>query len=166
MNTLSPDNGNLPGKWACCDPAREFFSSVRMKILQRLVALTLLGAACALPVSAIAQDKPIAGADSSAGLSAGIVVVPAGLNINEVERSMLEAAIGRAWTIKSKEDGKVVIFLENGRWVSLLTLVYDTKEVRIHSNSTRNGKAALPEGWIKFIKQDLTKSLNTLAYLK
>ncbi len=95
-----------------------------------------------------------------------MVPVPEGLKASDVQRSILEAATNRGWAIKSRDDGKVTIFLENGRWIAALALVYDENEVRIYSKSTRNGKPSLPEDWIKYIKQDLTKSLNTKAYLK
>lgn len=100
------------------------------------------------------------------GELASTVVVPDTLKLEDIQRSIIEAAIGRGWTIRSREDAKVVLFLENGRWVSTLTLTYDTKAVQIYSKSTRNGKPKLPEDWVNFLKKDITKNLNTKAYLK
>jgi hypothetical protein len=136
-----------------------------MNRLLRFASLTALMLAFVQPVSA-AKAPAVAAAETSDGQLAGTVIVPDGLKAAEVQRSILEAATNRGWTIKSKDDGKISIFLENGRWIALLHLVYDTKEVQIHSKSTRNGKAALPEDWIKYIKQDLTKSMNAKAFLK
>lgn len=137
-----------------------------MKHLLRFASLAALALILVQPLSA-AKAKEVSAADSSDGQLAGTVVVPDGLKASEVQRSILEAATGRGWTIKSKgDDGKVALFLENGRWVALLHLVYDTKEIQIYSKSTRNGKPGLPEDWIKYIKQDVTKSMNAKAFLK
>jgi hypothetical protein len=100
------------------------------------------------------------------GTPAGTIVVPDGLDAEEVQRCILEAAAGRGWTIRKKDDEKVVIFLEQGRWVANLTLVYNTTEAQIYSKSLRSGKPKLPEDWIKFLKKDINIKLNTLAIQK
>jgi hypothetical protein len=134
-----------------------------MKNFRCLTGLALAALCC---VSVVSPFVPAAvAAEASEGQPAGTVIVPDGLKASDVQHSILEAAIGRNWTVKSKDDGRVKIFQENGRWVSLLTLVYDTKEVQIYSSSTRSGKPAVPD-WIKYLKQDLTKSMNAKALLK
>lgn len=100
------------------------------------------------------------------GSPAGTVIVPDGLKSEEVQRCILEAGAGRGWTIRKKDDEKVVLFLEQGRWVSNLTLTYTTKEIQIFSKSTRSGKPKLPEDWIKFLKKDISVKLNTLSISK
>jgi hypothetical protein len=97
------------------------------------------------------------------GVPAGTIIVPAGLKSEEVQRCILEAGAGRGWTIRQKDDEKVVLFLEQGKWVSNMTLTYDTKEIQIYSKSTRGGKPKVPEDWVKFLKKDINVKLNTLA---
>lgn len=104
--------------------------------------------------------------DAVSGDIAGQVIVPEGMKASDVQQAILEAAVGRGWTIKSKDDRTVTTFLENGRWVSNLTFVYDEKEITIYSRTTRKGKPAIPENWVDFLKQDINKILSTKAYLK
>lgn len=100
------------------------------------------------------------------GAPVGTIIVPEGLKSSEVQRAILEAGAGRGWTIKNKDDEKVVLFLEKSRWVSLLTLAYDKKEIQIYSKSTRSGKERVPEDWVKYLKQDISIKLNTLSISK
>jgi hypothetical protein len=103
---------------------------------------------------------------------AGNVIVPDGLKAEQVQKAILLAGTGRGWTVKAKDEGKVVLFLEHGGWRSQLTLTYDTKEISISSNSgklDRHGnvkKHAVPETWVNFLKQDITKNLGMAAYGK
>lgn len=114
-----------------------------------------------------ADEKP-----EAIGLPAGTVIVPDGLKAADVQQSILLAGTGRGWTVKDRADGKVVLFLEQGGWRSQLTLTYDTKEIQIVSNSgktDRNGvikKPAIPESWVKYLKQDLNKHLGAKAFGK
>jgi hypothetical protein len=135
--------------------------------MKKLLLLVVFGCATAVvpAISASAKDKSAAN-DSVEGQAGGTVVVPEGLKASDVQHSILEAASGRGWTVVSKDDNKVVIHLAQGRWVSELSLVYNPSEVQIFSRSTRNGKPGLPEDWIKYLKQDLVKSMNTKAFLK
>lgn len=128
-----------------------------MNITLRLIGLFVLALFAAAPVSA---------ADENYGTPAATIIVPDGLNSQEVQRCILEAGAGRGWTIRAKDDEKVVLFLEQGRWISNLTLVYDTKEIQVYSKSTRSGKPRLPEDWLKFLKKDINVKLNTLSISK
>ena len=130
-----------------------------MNIALRLLSLLCLGLFSA---GYVAADEPVA----DYGTPAGTIVVPDGLNSEEVQRCILEAAAGRGWTIRKKDDEKVVLFLEQGRWVANLTLVYNTTEAQIYSKSLRSGKPKLPEDWIKFLKKDINVKLNTLSISK
>lgn len=99
------------------------------------------------------------------GVLAESLVVPDSLSPEVVQRAILVAGVGRGWTIKDKTDGKVVLFLEHGGWRSTLTIAYDGRLVNIFSNSAklnRNGvpkKYAVPENWVKYIKQDINAQL-------
>ena len=103
---------------------------------------------------------------------AGTIAVPEGVSAENVQKAIVLAGSGRGWTVKSKVDGKVVLFLEHGGWRSVLTLTYDTKEISISSNSDkldRHGnpkKHAVPASWVHFLKQDITRNLGASAYGK
>ena len=131
-----------------------------MKITFRLLSLLCLAFFSA--TYAVAADEDT----TDYGTPAGTIIVPDGLSASEVQRCLLEAAAGRGWTIRAKDDEKVVVFLEDNRWVANLTLRYDTEQVEIFSKSLRSGKPKLPENWIKFLKKDASIKLNTLAISK
>jgi hypothetical protein len=105
-------------------------------------------------------------AEEDYGQPAATVIVPAGLTEQEIQRGILEAGAGRGWTIRKKEDGKVVLFLEKRGWTSNLTFTYTKEEVQVFSKSVRKGKSELPKAWIENLKEDLTKILNSKAILK
>jgi hypothetical protein len=126
------------------------------------IALRFFGVFCL----ALFSSNFVAAEEVDHGTPAGTIIVPDGLSSSEVQRCILEAGAGRGWTIRKKDDEKVVLFLENGKWVSNLTVVYDTKEIQIYSKSTRSGKPKLPEDWIKFLKKDINIKLNTLSVSK
>jgi len=87
-------------------------------------------------------------------------MLPEGLKSSEVQKYIVESAIGRGWNIVSRDGEKVVIRLDQEKWSSTLTLVYTTTDVQIFSNSTRSGKPKLPANWIRFLKEDITKKAN------
>lgn len=130
-----------------------------MNIALRLIAVLCLGLFSASYVSA--ED-----AAGDYGVPAGTIVVPEGLSSSEVQRCILEAAAGRGWTIRKKDDERIVLFLEQGKWLANLTVVYNTQEAQIYSKSLRSGKPKLPEDWIKFLKKDINIKLNTLSISK
>jgi hypothetical protein len=90
----------------------------------------------------------------------GSVVVPDGVSLPLVRKSILQAAVGRGWTIKDKSsDGKVVVFHEAGKWVSNVVMTYDKSTVQIYHRTTKNGKPKVPD-WLGFLKKDLQQNLN------
>ncbi len=106
------------------------------------------------------------------GTLAGTVVVPDGLKAADVQKAIVTGTSARGWALKAKENGRIVLFLEQGGWRSTMTLTYDTKEIKIFSNSgkpDKNGvikKPAIPESWVKYMKQDLAKQLGLAAFDK
>ena len=89
----------------------------------------------------------------------GSVVVPDGLSLPLVRKSILQAAAGRGWTIKDKSsEGKVVIYHEAGKWVSNVVMTYDKSTVQIYHRTTKNGKPKVPD-WLGFLKKDLQQNL-------
>lgn len=119
-----------------------------------------------------AARSATAPAQSEHGLVAGTVIVPEGLKKEDVQQAILLAATGRGWAVRERTDDRVVLFLEQGNWRSTLTLTYDAKEVQIYSNSGKPDKTggikkqAIPEGWVKFLKTDISKNLGQKAYAK
>ncbi|PTY08593.1 hypothetical protein DB347_03185 [Opitutaceae bacterium EW11] len=104
--------------------------------------------------------------DSDYGTAGGVVLVPEGISASEVQRCIVEAAAGRGWEIRAKDDEKVVIFLQAHRWVSTLTLLYTPKQIQIFSKSTRGGKPKMPESWIENLRDDIGVKFRTLAATK
>ena len=127
------------------------------------IALRLIGLLCLVFFSAAAAS---AEDQVDYGTPAGTIIVPEGLSASVVQRCILEAGAGRGWTIRKKDDEKVGLFLEQGKWVANLTLVYDTEKIEIYSKSLRGGKPKIPEDWIKFLKKDTNVKLNTLSISK
>lgn len=109
---------------------------------------------------------------TAVALPAGTVVVPDGLKAADVQKAIILAGTGRGWTVKEKGDDKVVLFLEQGGWRSTLTLAYSTKEIALTSNSGKVNKQgvvqkpAIPESWVKYIKQDLNKHMGLMSVSK
>ena len=107
------------------------------------------------------------------GPLAGTVTVPDGLKISDVQQAIITGVSARGWALKDKASGRLVLFLEQGGWRSTMTLIYDTKEVKIYSTNSgkpdKSGvikKQAIPESWVKYMKQDITKNLGLKAFDK
>lgn len=137
-----------------------------MKLLRfSFLALGLM--ACLGRLAAAAPHDP-----SDYGQLAGTVIVPEKLPVADVQQAILLAATGRGWAVKDRADGRVVIFLEQRGWRSTLTLLYSSAEVTLYSDSGKVDKTGqikkreIPEGWVKYLKQDLTKQLGIKAYAK
>lgn len=110
--------------------------------------------------AAVTKDGP-----AVAEQDAGTIIVPVGVTAGVVQRAITQAAMERGWTVKEKAPGRVVLFLEQGGWRSLLTFTSDEKEIKISSQSgqpDRSGvvtKPAVPERWVNYLKQDISKIL-------
>ena len=100
------------------------------------------------------------------GTPAGSIGVPLNLTAPEVQQALIKAADGRGWTLVSRDDEKIVVRLEKSDWSSRITLLYSSKEVQFFSNSTRKGKPKLPEGWIKYLKEDASRIMGSTSVLK
>jgi hypothetical protein len=131
-----------------------------MKSLLQLGRLVLCLGCCA--AWARATDVP---PSEPVRVLAATVAIPEGVPADAVQEAIVRADAGRAWTIKEKGDGRVVLFLAHGGWRSTLTLEYDAREVKVFSNSAkldrkgRPKKYAVPERWVNYLKLDLTKHL-------
>ena len=107
------------------------------------------------------------------GPLAGTVTVPDGLKVSDVQQAIITGVSARGWALKDKASGKLVLFLEQSGWRSKMTLTYDTKEVKIYSTDSgkpdKSGvikKQAIPESWVKYMKQDITRNLGLKAFDK
>ena len=107
------------------------------------------------------------------GPLAGTVTVPDGLKISDVQQAIITGVSARGWALKDKASGRLVLFLEQSGWRSTMTLTYDPKEVKIYSTNSgkpdKTGvikKQAIPESWVKYMKQDITKNLGLKAFDK
>ena len=106
------------------------------------------------------------------GTLAGTVIVPDGLKSADVQKAIVAGTSARGWALKEKTSDRIVLFLESGGWRSTMTLTYDTKEIKIFSNSGKPDKSgvikkpAIPESWVKFMKQDIAKQLGLAAFDK
>ena len=114
-----------------------------------------------LSVPSHAEDE-----ERNLGVAAGTVIVPAGLSTKEVQRGIMEAGASEDFIVKARDDEKVVLFREDGRWTVALTLTYTTEEIQIYSKSVRGGEAKLPERWIKKLRKVISQRLNTVAIMK
>lgn len=132
-----------------------------MKLFLRIVGFALL-----LSGFFASAHGATADAGSGRGTPVGTVMVPDGLSAETVQKAILLAGSGRGWTVKQKSDGEVVLFLEQEKWRSTMTATYTAHEVSLFSNSTKSNKPKIPEGWIKYLKQDITKELGTAAFAK
>jgi hypothetical protein len=100
------------------------------------------------------------------GVPAGTIIVPDGLVGKEVQRAIMEAGAEEDFIVKTRDEQKVVLYREDGSWIAVLTFVYDTKEIQIYSKSVKSGSPKLPERWIKNLKKDISRKLNTVAITK
>lgn len=131
-----------------------------MKRLIPLGWLCLFAGLVAFAVSARAEEN------SNYGTIAGVISVPAGLTASEVQDALMKAADGRGWTLVSRDGEKVIVRLEKNDWVARITMLYNTTEVQFFSIAARKGKPKLPEGWIKYLKEDASRLMGTAAALK
>lgn len=88
------------------------------------------------------------------------------LTAPEVQQALIKAADGRGWTLVSRDDERIVIRLDKNDWASRITLLYSAREVQFFSNSVRKGKPKLPEGWIKYLKEDASRIMSSASVLK
>jgi hypothetical protein len=100
------------------------------------------------------------------GMAAGSIAVPGNLTPAEVQQALMKAADGRGWILVARDDEKVVVRLDKSDWSARITMLFNTREVQFFSNSTRKGKPKLPEGWIKYLKEDATRIMSSTSVLK
>lgn len=123
----------------------------------------ILGLILAFVLSSVLLPSLRAADNTDYGTLWGSVEIPDGVAKDQVKKAILVVAADRGWTIRDKSsDGKVVLHLESGKWISTAVLIYDKSEVKIYHTSTKNGKPKVPD-WLGNLKKDITKNLNTIA---
>lgn len=141
-----------------------------MKIITRLLQRSLFAVVLGLAFCAASQASAAA---EGPGTPAGSVAVPNGLSKSEVKETIIMTLAGRGWAIQEKTDEKVVGYLKHRANEATVTLVYDDKTVElfcvgyeINKKTGERKKPELPNGWLNFIRNDLTKKLNQLTATK
>ncbi len=76
------------------------------------------------------------------GPLAGTVTFSVGLKICDVQKTIITGVSDRGRALKDKTNGKFVLFSKQGSWRSTMTIIYNTKEVKIFS--INSGKPANP----------------------
>ena len=155
--------------------------NTRPSILALLAALSIAAGPCAAslnaadatppaPAAAATSATPAAPAPSPFATELGddvaAVPVPVGTSKDAVQDAIVRAFRHREWGIRSKEDGKVVAYLMHRANEATITMVYDTKEVtlfcvgyKVDKATGKRIKPELPNGWIKYLRKDLTEYL-------
>jgi hypothetical protein len=141
-----------------------------MKVLTRLLQKSLLVAAFGLVffVAPQASAQP-----ANAGTPVGSLVVPNRLTKDDVKDVVIMSLAGRGWGIQEKTDGKVVGYLKHRSNEATLTIIFDEKHVdlfcvgyEINKKTGERKKPELPNGWLNYIRGDLTKKLNQATATK
>jgi hypothetical protein len=99
------------------------------------------------------------------------VNVPTGLAVAEVHDAVRAAAVGRGYAIKQDQPDHLVFSLIHHRCEANFTAVFDPNSVKLYSDSydldgsgARAGKT-VPEGWVGYLRLDLTANLDKAAAL-
>ena len=85
--------------------------------------------------------------------------VPDGKNMAELHNAILAAAQKYSWTIQGDTLGKLILHQANKRWDCTLAIVYNANNIYIHCASARNGKKAVPSGWIANMRAGILDGL-------
>jgi hypothetical protein len=122
--------------------------------------------AFALAVSSVRADE------TPAGVMAFTVDVPAGkLSTKDVHDVVMAASIARGWGLKEDATEKVVIYLNHRKNEATVTYLISDKQVQAYCDGyATDGKGnrtgpKQPSGWLKYLREDITKNLTTKAVL-
>ncbi len=106
------------------------------------------------------------------GISVFFVDVPSDkLSVKDVHDVVVAASIGRGWTIKSDDTAKVIIYLNHRKHEATVTYLISEKQVNTFSDGYaldgkgNRKKPEQPEGWLQYLKEDITRGLQNKAAL-
>lgn len=147
-------------------------TSPKMKLfIAAILRGTLVVSALALGMLTVATAR--AADAEERGVHFADVAVPEGLAAGEVKDAIVGVLIGRQWRVKSKSDSEVVGYLKHRSNEATVTMTYDTTKVSIYcvgyeinKKTGERKKPEQPAGWLKFLHQDLLKTMNTAISLK
>ncbi|BET69410.1 hypothetical protein ASA1KI_43280 [Opitutales bacterium ASA1] len=138
-----------------------------------LVAALALGCAVSLFAPSLsAQSGHAVIEDAEAlGNTAGMGAIPDALDPKQVRDIVALSFAQRGWTVKAKQDTRVVGYLAHRGREATMTAVLDFESNEIHyfidgwavSKSGERKKRDDCEGWVTFIKRDVNKRLNVAA---
>jgi hypothetical protein len=127
----------------------------------------------ALPVLLfLGHAGPAARAADEKAESVGKLIVPVGLDADDVKNAIALSFAGRGWTIVEKTGSRVVGHINHRGIESILTVESGTKELTLYCvgwNVNKAGerkKPEIPKGWVENIKKDVTKRMNATAAKK
>lgn len=140
---------------------------VQMCTPPALPRLLTLFAAALTGVCLLASPLRAAGTDDPGiGVLAFTIPVPAGKSAAEVQTAVVTAAMGRGWAVKSSTEEKVVIYLFRHKNEATVTFLLSAKAIEAHcigykvdKNTGQHIKPEQPEGWLGYLKGDLTNLL-------
>jgi hypothetical protein len=102
-----------------------------------------------------------------------VIHVPGGLGAADVHDAVRAAAVGREYTIKEDKPDHIIFTLTHRKHEANFTAVFDTKAVRLYSDSyeldnagARKEPSLPPDNWVKYLRQDFTTNLDQAAVLK
>ncbi len=142
-----------------------------MNVYCRTLRCTFAVAAFALSLCAASPGR--AADDDELGSPAGTVAVPDGLLPNEVQDAMVLTLSNRGWEIKDKAEARVVGYLKKRSNEATVTLIYRASKIEVYcagweidKNTGQHKKPEQPAGWLKNIRNDLTKNLSRIPVAK
>ena len=103
--------------------------------------------------------------DDSPGMFFEAIPLPAGCTREAVREAGLAAFHARHWEVLKVEGGRIVAYLNSGRYEARTTFLYSEQEVRVYSTGffiDRSGVRArphIPVKWLEYLKQDLRIAL-------
>ena len=124
---------------------------------------------------AVAALVPEPAPDSTAemGPLAFTIPVPEGkISLKQVHAAVLQGAIAREWSVKEDTETKVVIYLLHRKNEATVTFLISEKSVEAYcvgyavDKSGNRKKPEQPEGWLNYLRREITKRINEAAYLQ
>jgi len=110
--------------------------------------------------------------ETPAGALAFSLDVPAGkLSTKEVHDVVVAASVARQWSVKEDGAERIVIYLNHRKNEATVTYLISDKLIQAYcegyatdGKGTRKGPEQ-PTGWLNNLKKDISKGLNTAAYV-
>lgn len=99
------------------------------------------------------------------------IPIPEGrVSLKQVHAAVLQGAIGREWGVKQDTETRVIIYLLHRKNEATVTFLISEKSVEADcvgyavDKSGNRKNPEQPEGWLRNLRQDITKGINEEAY--